>query len=491
MERRAGILLHPTALPGPVGQGDLGPEAFRFLDALASAGVRIWQVLPLSPCGYRSSPYTAASAFAGNRYLVSIDALVTDGLIDGPLAPPAGNDAAEAEFRDRTIESAWRRFQNGGAPHLREAFDAFDAGAARSAWLDDWTLFAALKEKYGPGVPWTEWPEPLARRDAEALGAARRELGEAIARERFIQCIFFRQWGAVREAANARGIAVLGDLPISVAHDSADVWSHPELFDLDDTGRPRTVSGVPPDYFSATGQRWGMPTYRWDRSEAEGFRWWIERFRANLRLADLVRIDHFRGYVAYWAIPAAEPTAAGGAWRPGPGRRLFEAAREALGALPFVAEDLGVITPDVEALRDALELPGMRVLQFGFAADDSPHLPHRHVPRSVVYTGTHDNDTTRGWFDGAPEIERRRAMEYLGATPSGVVEAFVRAAFESVADTVIVPVADLLGLGSQARFNTPGETSGSWRWQMPADAFSPELADRVRRLAALTGRIPR
>ena len=488
--RRAGVLLHPTALPGAFG-GELGSEAVRFLDALASAGMTVWQVLPLGPAGESGSPYDGSSAFAGNRRLISVERLAHEGLL-ADAGPPARRESPgeETAWREEMLAQAWRRFSTGAPASLRDAFAEFRADPAQRPWLADWTLFAALKSRHG-GTPWTGWPAPLARREPEALAAAREELRNAVDFESFVQFLFFRQWAAVREAARARGIAILGDLPIYVAHDSADVWAHRDLFALAGDGSPISVSGVPPDYFSETGQRWGTPLYRWDRAAAEGFRWWIDRFRANLRLADALRIDHFRGFVYYWEIPARESTAAAGEWRPGPGRSLFDAAVAALGPLPFVAEDLGVITPDVEALRDELGFPGMKVLQFGFGREDDPHLPHRHVPHSIAYTGTHDNDTSRGWFESAPPEERRRAAEYLGATEPDVAWAFIRGAFSSVAETAIVPMQDVLELGSGARFNTPGRAEGNWRWRLPSGSFSPELAGRLRRLAALTGRAPR
>jgi 4-alpha-glucanotransferase len=487
--RRAGILLHPTALPGRSGSGDLGPEAVGFLDALARAGISLWQVLPLGPAGAGGSPYDSASAFAGNRHLISPERMEEEGMGTG-LAAAASPDGDLSAWRDAILQRAWDGFRSKAGAEVKQAFDSFRSDPAERPWLDDWTLFAALKRRHGD-VPWISWPAPLAHREPAALVSAREELSAAIDFEAFVQFVFFRQWAAVREAARSRGIAILGDLPIYVSYDSADVWAHRELFDLAPDGSPLSVSGVPPDYFSRTGQRWGTPVYRWDVAGHDGYRWWIERFRANLRLADAVRIDHFRGFVSYWAVPASEPTAASGGWRPGPGGALFEAARQALGCLPFVAEDLGVITPDVEGLRDGLALPGMRVLQFGFARDDDAHLPHRHVAHCVAYTGTHDNDTSRGWFANAPAGERRRASDYLGVREPDVAWAFIRGVFASVAETAIVPMQDVLELGGQARFNTPGETAGNWRWRMPDGAFTPELARRLRRLVEATGRAPR
>ena len=487
VSRRAGILLHPTALPGEFG-GELGSEAIRFLDTLARAGMTLWQVLPLGPAGGSGSPYDGSSAFAGNRRLISVERLAEEGLLSG-MPPPARLGDPDDASREAMLSEAWRRFSTSASAEERRAFDAFRDDPAQRPWLEDWTLFAALKSRHGD-VPWTAWPEGVARRSPEALAAARDELGGAIDFESFVQFLFFRQWSAVHDAARARGIAILGDLPIYVAHDSADVWAHRDLFELADDGTPISVSGVPPDYFSETGQRWGTPLYRWDRAAAQGFRWWIDRFRANLRLADALRIDHFRGFVYYWAIPASAPTAAAGAWRPGPGRAIFDAARADLGFLPFVAEDLGVITPDVEALRDEIGLPGMRVLQFGFGRDDDPHLPHRHVRHSIVYTGTHDNDTSRGWFEGASPDERRRAADYLGVAEPDIAWAFIRGAFASVAETVIVPMQDVLELGSRARFNTPGRAEGNWRWRVRNELLSQAVFERLADLTYLYNRHP-
>jgi len=490
MSRRFGILLHPTSLPGRVGLGDLGPEADRFLVWMREAGASVWQVLPLGPCGYGGSPYAAASAFAGNRYLISPERLVAEGWLEAAdlaVAPPADEPGRSADFRDRILDDAWRRFRGAPPAERAAAFDEFRRDPARAPWLADWATFTALQAEQ-QGASWTRWPEPLARRDPGALAEARRRLSAEVEREEFVQFLFFSQWAAVHRRAAELSIAIMGDIPMYVGHDSADVWAHPELFDLDERGEPLFVSGVPPDYFSATGQRWGSPLYRWDRCRAEGWAWWIERFRANLRLADLVRIDHFRGFAGYWAIPASEPTAVAGEWRPGPGRELFEAVIGAVGGLPLVAEDLGVITDDVAALRDGLGLPGMRVLQFGFAADDSPHLPHRHVPNGFAYTGTHDNDTARGWFEHASAPERARALDYTGSDGRDFAWDLLRTALESVAGTAIAPPQDVLGLGSEARLNTPGDPSGSWEWQAPPDAFSSALASRLRRLCALTGR---
>lgn len=382
-----------------------------------------------------------------------------------------------ASWKERILRESWDQFRRDANGAQREALGAFVAAPEQAYWLGDWARFAALKRHFG-GRPWTSWPrEP---------GPA--DLAEAIAFETYLQFLFFRQWDRVKCAAKSRGITVMGDIPIYLSHDSADVWSHRELFDLDARGFPTAVSGVPPDYFSETGQLWGNPLYRWDRLEAQGFSWWVARIRANLRTCDLLRIDHFRGFAAYWSVPPSETTALNGRWIPGPGRKLFDAMRSALGDLPFVAEDLGDIKDDVRRLLKDLGIPGMKVLQFAFAAPDSEHLPHRHVPNAVVYTGTHDNDTTRGWYEAAKPEERERLRDYLGSEGADASWDLIRAAYTSVAERAIVPMQDVLGLGSEARLNTPSEPSGNWSWRAAPDGFRPEDALRLKRLAALTGR---
>jgi 4-alpha-glucanotransferase len=493
--RRAGLLLHPTSLPGPFGIGDLGPAAEAFLDWAAAAGQRLWQVLPLGPPGLGGSPYTARSAFAGNPLLISPERLVAAGLLPaasvGASPSPAGSRvdfAAVAPWKDSLLREAWGRFRREGSHEHRERLRAFAASPAHAAWLADWELFAALAARF-PDRAWSDWPAPLARREPGALEQVRRELLDEVGYHRFAQYLFFEQWAAVRAAAARRGIAVFGDVPIYVAADSADVWAHPELFDLDGEGRPRHVAGVPPDYFSPTGQRWGNPLYLWERMAADGFAWWVSRLRANLELADLVRIDHFRGLAAYWQIPASEPTALEGRWQRGPGLALFAALRRGLGSLPIVAEDLGTITPDVEALREGASLPGMKVLQFAFAEPDSSHLPHHHVPRCVVYTGTHDNDTTVGWFAALGAEERGRVLDYVGGEGTEPHWDLIRAAYTSVADQAVVPLQDVFGLGSRDRMNVPGEPDGNWAWRVLPGQLGPDHAARLRYLAQLTGRL--
>ena len=492
-QRVAGILLHPTSLPGPYGIGDLGDELIAFLDWLSSAGIRLWQVLPLNPPGYGNSPYGCLSSVAGSPLLISPQRLLQEGLITADEVgevPPF--DTTHAEFdhvrvwKGRLLRAAWRRFQEGDWPAMRRAVSQFEA--QEREWLDDFALYMAIKESQD-FRPWWEWTEGLAQRETASLKKVRRQLSQEVHFQKFIQFLFFRQWRTVRDAAAERGIAIMGDVPIYVAQDSADVWANRELFQLDETGAPTVVAGVPPDYFSATGQRWGNPLYRWDVLRETGYRWWISRIRTNLELTDIVRLDHFRGFAAYWEIPAHEPTAIHGRWMPGPGKPLFDALRSALGGLPLVAEDLGFITPEVHELRYAIDIPGMRVLQFGFGHPDSPHLPHRFETRSVVYTGTHDNDTARGWFDHAPEQERELARVYLGDDCRDFSWALIRAAYTSVADTAIVPVQDILGLGSEGRMNRPGDALHNWSWRVAPGSLTREHADRLRKLAEITGRL--
>jgi 4-alpha-glucanotransferase len=494
--RLAGVLLHPTSLPGTYGIGELGDHAIEFLDWAASAGERMWQVLPLNPTGYGASPYGCLSSFAGNPMLISIQRLLQDGLLDADDVadmPRFSDEHVEFdrvnEYKSSLLRTSWRRFAEHAADELRRALDAFVHAEEQKDWLDDYTLYMALKD-HTHGAPWWRWSEGLMQRRPAALARARQKHADAIRFWEYAQFLFFRQWNAVRDAAHARGIRIMGDLPIYVACDSVDVWAHRELFQLDESGQPTFVAGVPPDYFSATGQRWGNPLYRWELMRETQFRWWISRVRANLRMADIVRLDHFRGFAAYWEVPASEATAVRGRWMPGPGLALFEALRRDLGDLPLVAEDLGFITEDVHELRRATGLPGMKILQFGFAHDDSPHLPHRFEPRTVVYTGTHDNDTARGWFEHAGAEERDNALAYLGcATSDDIAWGLIRAAYTSVAEMAIVPVQDILDLGSEARMNTPGEEKHNWSWRLPPGALRSEHATKLRRLAMLTGRV--
>jgi 4-alpha-glucanotransferase len=499
--RRCGILLHPTSLPGPGGIGDLGPEAVAFLDFLEETRQGLWQVLPLGPTGFGDSPYQCFSAFAGNPLLVSLDLIREEGLLGA--ADVAGGEEGDVDYgavharKTRQLARAFESFEKDGAPSRRDDFEAFCR--SESSWLDDFALFMAAKEAHA-GASWTEWERGLREREAAALARARAELGGETRRQQFFQFLFFGQWAAVREAAAARGVRILGDLPIFVAHDSADVWAHPELFHLGRDGRPSHVAGVPPDYFSATGQLWGNPLYRWDAIARTGYRFWVERFRAALQLFDEVRLDHFRGFEAYWEVPAREKTAVNGRWVPGPGAVLFETIERELGPLPVVAENLGVITPEVEALRERFGWPGMAILQFAFGAADpsGEFLPHNYPRRLVVYTGSHDNDTAVGWWKGGvgdttrkpSEVERERAFarDYLGTDGADINWDLVRAAFASVAETAIVPLQDVLGLGTEARMNVPARPSGNWKWRFRREELTPAVRKRLRRMTEIYGR---
>jgi 4-alpha-glucanotransferase len=482
--RSSGILLHPTSLPSGYGIGDLGDEVFAFLDWAASAGVRVWQVLPLNPPGYGNSPYGCLSSFAGNPLLISPQRLLQEQLLpphaadDVPLFPDDHVDYDRViDYKMKLLRISWSHFAANATDDQRGALTNFESDPRQREWLDGWALFMALKERNG-GRAWTEWDPAETAQDDD------------IRFHKYVQWLFYRQWAAVRQAAHDRHIRIMGDVPIYVAHDSADVWGLREIFQLDANGQPHVIAGVPPDYFSATGQRWGNPLYRWDVLRESGYRWWVSRIHANLQLADIVRLDHFRGFAAYWEIPASESTAMHGRWMPGPGRALFEAIRADLGELPLVAEDLGFITPEVNELRKSIGIPGMRILQFAFGQADSPHLPHRYDPYTVVYTGTHDNDTARGWYENAPPDERRTAETYLGDDGSRIAWAMIRAVFTSVAYTAIVPVQDILGLGSEARMNRPGAgAGGNWSWRLTPGALTRERAAALRRLAHVTGRV--
>jgi len=498
--RACGILLHPTSLPGPAGIGDLGLGATRFLDWLADAGQTLWQVLPLGPTGYGDSPYASFSSFAGNPLLVSPVDLASWGLLDRTevdTAPsfPAGrvDYGAVISWKMPLLRRAASRFLAAGPTALSRRFQEFRT--AERAWLDDFAAFMSIKARY-PGAWNQDWPAGLALRDTEALARCREELAAEMELERVVQFFFFQQWEALRAEAARRGIAIIGDLPIFVAPDSADVWAHRQLFRLDRHGRPTVVSGVPPDYFAATGQLWGNPLYAWDALAREGFRFWVERIQAAGRMVDLVRIDHFRGFVGSWAVPAGAATAAAGRWEEVPGQALFETLEKELGALPIIAEDLGVITPDVVALRERFGFPGMRVLQFAFDKNESGalgagnrFLPHNHVFDSVVYTGTHDNDTTVGWYEGRSAEERAEIDRYAPSPEREISWRFIRMAVASVCRWAVVPLQDVLGLGSDARMNTPGTTgAGNWSWRAPDTAFSASDATRLRELAKIYGR---
>lgn len=493
-QRAAGLLLHVTSLPGPYGIGDLGPSAVRFLDWARDAGQRLWQVMPLGPTSYHDSPYGCLSAFAGNPLLISPECLVEDGLLPSSALDDApGTARHRVDFgavhvgKEKLLREAFAHGRRQKSTALADALTAFREDPLNAHWLPDWCLFAALAWKY-PGRAFSEWPKPLVRRQPAALRVATKELSLEIAFHEFVQFVFFSQWDRLKTAANERGIQILGDVPIYVASGSADVWAHPELFMVDESGRPTKVAGVPPDYFSEDGQLWGNPLYRWDRLEADSFGWWIDRMRLNFRLADLVRVDHFRGLWAYWEVPADAKTARSGRWVTGPGMRLVTAIHDALGPVPVIAEDLGDIDDDVRTFRKAAGTPGMKVLQFAFSEVDGEYLPHRHERDCVVYTGTHDNDTARGWWKKLDGESKERVHDYLGTDGRDIHWALIRAAYTSVADRAIVPLQDAFGLGSEARMNTPGRPHGNWTWRATERAFTKELAAKLQRLALLTGR---
>jgi len=492
-ERAAGILLHPTSLPGRFGIGELGEAARRFVDFLVEGGQSLWQILPLGPTGYGDSPYACFSAFAGNPLLLDLQWLAAEGDVapaelDG--APAFPGDRVDfgpvIEFKTAILRKAAVRFRENATGERRAAFERFCAENA--AWLDDYALFRALKDGHG-GAVWNTWEWPLASREPEALAAARERLADAVFEQRYAQWQFFRQWADLKRYANEQGVQIIGDIPIFVAYDSADLWAHPELFFLDETLSPTVVAGVPPDYFSKTGQLWGNPLYRWKRMADHGFAWWVARIEQTLKTVDMVRLDHFRGFAAYWEVPAGDKTAENGRWVKGPGAALFEALEAALGDLPLIAEDLGLITPDVEALRDQLGLPGMAVLQFAWTTDPAnDYLPHNHRANAVVYTGTHDNETTVGWHGTRDAEEKARVREYLGPTDEPIHWAMIRAAYRAVCDLAVVPLQDVLGLGNEARMNAPGRFGGNWAWRVPPDALRPELAARLLELAVTYGR---
>lgn len=494
--RSCGILLHPTSFPGRFGIGSLGAEARRFLDFLADAGQSLWQICPLGPTGYGDSPYQCFSAFAGNPMLIDVEQLVDLGLIErrelesAPAFPAARVDyGAVIAWKNETLQRAFERFASGQAPSLRDSFQRFCLENA--AWLDDFAFFMALKQAHG-GAQWTTWEPALVRRDALALERWGEKLQNDIERRRFDQFLFFEHWAAIRRHAHDRGIRIIGDVPIFVAHDSADVWANPGLFHLDTQGEPTVVAGVPPDYFSATGQRWGNPLYRWDVLKKSGFGWWIERFRAVLRLVDIVRVDHFRGFEAFWEVPASEPTALNGKWVKAPGAELFKAMKKSLGELPIIAEDLGVITDQVTALRKSFGFPGMKVLQFAFGdKPDNDYLPHNHEIDTVVYSGTHDNDTTLGWYASVDEKTRDHVRRYLWCDGRQVNWDFIRAAYMSPARVAIVPLPDALSLGGEARLNFPGKPQGNWEWRVAEGACAPQIAARLRDLAETYDRLPK
>ena len=495
--RASGLLLHVTSLPSPYGIGDLGPAAFSWIDRLHDAGQRWWQALPVGPTGYGNSPYQSLSSFAGNGLLVSPHALISEGLLhpndcEALIATEVIDYDAVIPFKHGLLQKAWKNFKAGERKDLISAYDEWCA--TQEGWLEDYALFRALKAKYH-GAYYLEWPEELVERRQRALAEARRELASEMDEVRFAQFLLFRQAEQLKAHAHSKGVRLIGDLPFFVSPDSSDVWANPELFLLDVDRRPRFVAGVPPDYFSIEGQLWGNPVYNWDALRATGFRWSIDRLRALLAHVDLIRLDHFRGFAAAWHVPAGAPTAKSGEWVPGPGGAFFEAVLRELGALPFIAEDLGVITPDVATLRDQFQVPGTRVLQFAFDGHrDNPYLPENFVPNTVVYTGTHDNAPSREWYEELHDDQRQIFWGYLKRVSGESTEAaptLMRLAWSSRAALSIAPLQDLLSLGKEARMNTPGRPSGNWNWRATEAMMAPpaferlgELTENSRRAAA-------
>lgn len=503
--RASGILMHLTSLPGEYGIGDLGNEAFRFVDFLAATSQRYWQILPLGPTGYGDSPYQCFSAFAGNPLLISPEKLLDDGLITAADVThhPEFNEhkvdfGAVVIWKNQLLPLAYDGFQRVTSVDLHDKFTTFCQ--ENEFWLEDYALYRSVKTLQGQ-KPWYEWPVDLKFRKKDALDAIGEKLYKEIQAEKFYQFLFFRQWGAVKEYANRNGVKVIGDIPIFVALDSADVWCNQTKFKLNSDGSARVVAGVPPDYFSATGQLWGNPIYDWDAMSRDGYSWWIARVFATLQNVDVARIDHFRGFVASWEVPGADKTAENGCWVDVPGKELFHALKVALGDLSIIAEDLGDITPDVLELRDGFGYPGMRILQFAFGGDAKNHdLPHNYITNCVAYTGTHDNDTTVGWFlsqssgessRDASHISREHdyCLKYLGSDGEAIHWDFVRAVWASVANTAIAPMPDLLGLGSESRMNLPASESGNWQWRMDKDAITDEITERLMSLTETYDRV--
>lgn len=503
--RQSGILLHPTSLPGQSGIGDLGREAYRFVDFLASTGQRLWQILPLGPTGYGNSPYQCLSVFAGNPLLISLERLVEDECLE------SGDLENRPSFpEDRVDYGSVMKFK---MPLLRKSFDIFQRIATlseqrqfegfcqrNSSWLETYSLFMALEEVHDLAA-WNTWDEDIRTRQSKSLERWCKELDQEVRCHKYQQYQFSKQWSQLKKYCNEHGIRLVGDMPIFIALDSAEAWAHPEMFHMDINGKPTVVAGVPPDYFSKTGQLWGNPLYRWDVMAGDGYAWWIERFRATHALVDIIRLDHFRGFEKYWEVPGTDVTAMNGRWVLGPGIEFFRAVQKALGTLPIIAEDLGIITPGVDALRDQLGFPGMRVLQFAFGSDPKAddYKPHNYPRDCVVYTGTHDNNTTIGWFKGSTiedttlskeekEREKQIALKYLGTDGHEINWDFIRLALMSVAHTAIVPMQDILGLGSEARMNLPGTVEGNWCWRFVPDMLTEEIKDRLKELTTLYGR---
>ena len=491
--RKSGILLHPTSLPGPDGMGDLGPECYRWLDFLHDSGCKLWQILPLGPTGYGDSPYQCFSAFAGNPYLISPtlllenNLLTRDDFIDRPdFATDFVDFGAAIQWKITILDRAFAHFTRSRSKKLISAYQEFSD--AQSLWLDDFALFMAIKETLGGGS-WDNWPLELRGRNNAALSEFKATHSKIIEKHKIRQFFFFSQWSAVKNYANSIGIQIIGDIPIFISYDSADAWSHPELFYLSKSGKPTVVAGVPPDYFSPTGQLWGNPLYRWNVHKQQGYAWWLERVGAVLNMVDIVRLDHFRGFAAYWEVPARMPTAEIGRWVKAPGKSLLAAIQKKFPNLPIIAEDLGLITPDVIELRDTFHLPGMKIFQFAFAATpEDPFLPHNYPQNCVAYTGTHDNDTTVGWYESAPESERDLCRRYLASSGSEIAWDMLRELWKSPATFTLGTLQDFLSLGTQARMNFPGKPYGNWCWRYQASDIDQVLCERIREINYLYSR---
>ncbi|WP_269473070.1 4-alpha-glucanotransferase [Leptotrichia trevisanii] len=494
-ERSSGILLHPTSLPGKYGIGSLGKEAYKFVDFLKKANQKLWQIFPLGPTGYGDSPYQCFSTFAGNPYLIDFDLLIEQNLL-------TEEDLKDVDFGENEesvdygaiynqkyplLRKAYENFKTNGNDDLKGKLDAFKA--ENSDWLNDYSLFISLKNHFN-GLPWTEWPHDIKVREEAAVNKYREELADEIEYNNFIQCLFFDQWNNVKKYANDNGIKVIGDIPIFVAVDSSDAWANPEIFLFDPELKPVKVAGVPPDYFSATGQLWGNPLYDWNKLKELNYKWWVDRVRANLSTCDIIRIDHFRGFDEYWAVPFGDDTAVNGQWVKGPGIDLFNKIKEELGSLPIIAEDLGFMTQGVIDLRESTGFPGMKILGFAFDSnEENEYLPHTYTKNCVVYTGTHDNDTLMGWFTKAKEEDRQFARDYLHSqSDDEIYWDALRGAWGSVANMAIAPIQDFLGLGSEARINTPGIASGNWQWRLKDGILTDELAERIAKLTKVYSR---
>ena len=495
--RSSGILLHPTSFPSRFGVGDMGIEAYKFIDFLVESDQQYWQILPLGPTGYGNSPYSCYSAMAGNPMMLSLEIMRDEQLLcdqDLDSLPEFALDTVEFDraiaHKVPLLKKACENFKAKASPMQQKEFSGFCQ--SKAFWLEDYALFMALKDSFN-GSSWHTWEREIARRKPEALDKWRQQLNTEIYYYKYVQFEFFRQWTELKSYANLREIKIIGDIPIYVAHDSADVWSNPHLFCLDEaSGEPALMAGVPPDYFSATGQLWGNPVYNWEALQANNFEWWVQRFEAIFAYVDVTRIDHFRGFDAYWAVKRGQDTAMEGEWINAPGTALFEVINEKFGNLPIIAEDLGVITPEVEALRDRFEFPGMKILQFAFGAGPGdPFLPFNYVRNCVVYTGTHDNDTTIGWFNQLQQYERDEVLRYLGCIdPQGIHWSLIRMGWTSVANLAVVPFQDLLGLATDARMNFPGKAEGNWGWRYRREALNWDVRDRLKTMTYITGRAP-